>query len=355
MAMPESQSHSALKQLLVTKLKDWYGASIDEYPSSGHELDVFAVTASGVSIYIEIIWSPTKTQFLSDINMLQQSDADVKLVVVNPEIMANAEMVREFGKVVIAQRKEGKVVCGDLLNGERIAESPEYVDDDLRSLIDRLVSQSRGQQVLKKPELELLLVNEKGEAVKEIRAEPTFVRKTIKKVPRPSPDYSLFSQLAQSATILGAMPDMSSMFEEKEPPKDLVPIGIQITNAGSTPARGIRISLKFPAECKLIEKHEAVGGLGILPPSSIQRNSGGLFIDYENSSEARAWIDTLGNDLMINSFDKVYVRFPEMNQQYSIQGHVTQYDFPPEDFHLLVSVNPKFVDEVESVFEDENP
>ena len=354
MAMPESQSHAALKQLLVTKLKEWYGASIDEYPSSGHELDVFAVTASGVSIYIEIVWSPTKTQFLSDINMLQQSDADIKLVVVNPEIMANAEMVREFGKVVIAQRKEGKVVCGDLLNGARIAESPEYVDDDLRSLIDRLISQSQGQRVLKKPELELLLVNEEGEAVKEIHAEPTFVKKIIKKVPRPSPDYSLFGQLAQSAMLLAAVPDMSSMWEEKEPPKDLVPIGMQIANAGSTPARGIRVSLKFPAECKLIEKRDAVGGVGILP-SSIQRNSGGLFVDDEDDSEASAWIDTLGNDLMIKSFDKVYARFPEIRQEHKIQGHVTQYDSPPKDFEFLISVNPNFVEEVETVYEDDNP
>jgi hypothetical protein len=346
MVMPESQSHAALKQLLVTKLKEWYGASISEYPSSGHELDVFAVTASGVSIYIEIIWSPTKTQFLSDINMLQQSDADVKLVVVNPEIMANTEMVREFGKVVIAQRKQGKVICGDLLNGVRIAESPEYVDDDSRGLIDRLVSQSRGQQVLKKPELELLLVNEEGEAVKEIHAEPSFVKKIIKKVPLP--DYSLFG-LAQSPMFFGGIPAMHDMWEEREPPKDLAPIGMQITNAGTTPSHGIRVTLSFPAQCKLISKHEAVGGLDLTP----RQNHAGLFVD--NDSEAHARIDTLGNDLTINSFDKVYVRFQEITQQYKIKGHVTQYDFPPKDFEFLISVKPNFVEQVETVYEDEKP
>lgn len=138
--MPESKSHVALKQLLVSKLKEWYGASIDEYPSSGHELDVFATTSFGVSIYTEIIWSASKTQFLSDINMLQQSDADVKLVVANPEIITNSELVREFSKVVISQRRQGIAIFGDLLNGQRILEDTHYVEDDLHSLVDQLIS-----------------------------------------------------------------------------------------------------------------------------------------------------------------------------------------------------------------------
>jgi len=109
-------------------------------------IDVFAVTSSGVSIYIEIIWSPSKTQFLNDINMLHQSDADVKLVIVSPEIMANSEMTREFGKVVVAQRKQGKVIWGDLLSGQKIAEDPTYVDFDLRNLVEQLVTLAQTQR-----------------------------------------------------------------------------------------------------------------------------------------------------------------------------------------------------------------
>jgi hypothetical protein len=115
--MPESSSHAALKRLMMTKLKQWYGASIDEYPSSGHELDVVGVTISGVSIYIEVIWSPSRTQVLNDMNMLQESDANVKLVIVNPEILANTQSVRDYAKVVIAQRKQGRAIWGDMLNG----------------------------------------------------------------------------------------------------------------------------------------------------------------------------------------------------------------------------------------------
>jgi hypothetical protein len=215
-----------------------------------------------------------------------------------------------------------------------------------------LFESGRESSPQKKPELELLLISEAGEAVNEVNAEPTFVKRTIKKVRRLLPSYSLFGQLAEQAALLGTIPVMSNMFEEKEQPKDLVSIGLQITNTGNTPARGIRVSLKFPTECRLVEKRKAVGGLEITSP--INPNYAGLFIDDKDDSQAHAWVNTLGNDLQINSFDKVYVRFPEVRQQYSIQGHVTQYDLPPKDFDLLISVNPKFVEEVKTVYEDED-
>jgi hypothetical protein len=143
MTVPESSPHIALKELLVTKLKAWCGASIDEYPSSGHELDVFAVSSSGVSIYIEVIWSPSRAQFDRDMSMLQQSDADVKLAVVHPDIIAKRQMVRDFHKIVLSQRKQGKTIHGDLLDGQTILEDPEYVDHDLRNLLEQLVTQAQ--------------------------------------------------------------------------------------------------------------------------------------------------------------------------------------------------------------------
>lgn len=141
--MPESDTHRALKQLLDRKMKEWFGASIQEYPSSGHEFDVLAVTSSGVSIYIEVIWAHSKTQFLSDVNMLQQSDAHVKVAVVSPDVMTDSEMAREFGKVVISQRRQGRTIHGDMLDGQRILEDPKYVDSDLRRLFENLVTQTR--------------------------------------------------------------------------------------------------------------------------------------------------------------------------------------------------------------------
>lgn len=183
MGMPESPSHLALKQLLVTKLKAWYGASIKEYPSSGHELDVFAVTSSGVGIYIEIIWSPSKTQFLSDINMLQVSDADVKLVVANPEIIAHDEMVREFDKVVISQRKLGYAIHGELLNGQRILDNSNYVDHDLRNLTDELVS--RVQRQFRHPTTFQELKSEQVNYRAELREEIIRLRQELENIDEP--------------------------------------------------------------------------------------------------------------------------------------------------------------------------
>jgi len=141
--MPESPSHIALKQLLITKLKAWYGASIGEYSSSGHQLDVFAVTSTRVSVHIEVIWSPSRTQFLRDMNILQQSDAGVKLAVVHPDMIADSQMVRDFHKIVLAQRKQGKMMHGDMLNGQEILEDPEFVEHDLRNFIEQLVTQAQ--------------------------------------------------------------------------------------------------------------------------------------------------------------------------------------------------------------------
>lgn len=139
--MPESPEHHNLKKLLENKMKEWFGASISEYPSAGHDLDVFAITPSKVSIYIEIIWSHSKAQFLSDINMLQQSDANIKLVVASKEILVNRYMVREFTNTVIAQRKEGKVIHYEMLDGLRILNDNKYVDETLRTLILNMMEQ----------------------------------------------------------------------------------------------------------------------------------------------------------------------------------------------------------------------
>ena len=84
--MSESVEHRKIKDVISVKLKEWVGASIKEYPSSGHRLDIYAVTPDRISIYIEIIWSSSPQNFFRDLNLIQQSDADVKLVIASPEV-----------------------------------------------------------------------------------------------------------------------------------------------------------------------------------------------------------------------------------------------------------------------------
>lgn len=137
--MSETPAHKEIKELLQVKLGQWFGASISEYPSSGHELDVYALTPEGVSIYIEIIWTHAITHFLQDMNILQQSDADVKLVIGSHEIVNDAKMQREFTKVAISQTKLGKCIYDEILDGNTILSDKGYVERKLHAILTDLV------------------------------------------------------------------------------------------------------------------------------------------------------------------------------------------------------------------------
>src|SRR4030067_1396987 len=143
--VPESKQHKMIKEILELKLHEWFGASLKEYPSSGHELDVFSVPASGIFIYVEVVWNNSWSLFLSDMNMLQQSDANVKVVIGSPRVIANKRILREFVKIVLSQRKTGKQIHGEMIDGNRVLEDAKYVENDLRVLFNNLVSQARSQ------------------------------------------------------------------------------------------------------------------------------------------------------------------------------------------------------------------
>jgi len=151
--LSETPSHRRIKELLETKLRQWFGASISEYPSSGHELDVYAITHEGVRIYVEIIWTHSKTHFLQDMNALQQSDADVKLVVGSPEVINDVEMQREFTKVAISQTKLGKCIHDEILDGNAILSDPVYVEPKLHTIITNLVDSARKKEI---PQLKII-------------------------------------------------------------------------------------------------------------------------------------------------------------------------------------------------------
>ena len=141
MTSSESVQHRKIKEAICQKLKEWTGATLQEYQSSGHELDVYAVTSIGISIYVEIIWSSSRTNFLRDMIMIQTSDADVKLVVVSPEILANEEFQRQFEKVAISQRRLNFAMHGSFVDGEKILNESDYLETELRKIVLRLLNQ----------------------------------------------------------------------------------------------------------------------------------------------------------------------------------------------------------------------
>lgn len=137
----ESNEHKRIKELFRDHLKKWTGATLEEYPSSGHELDVLAMTPEGISIYVEIIWSASTQNFYRDMSMIQSSDANIKIVVVNPRILSNKNFQREFEKVAISQRKLGFAMHGELVDGSRVLEDKSYADNELKQVIIELLSQ----------------------------------------------------------------------------------------------------------------------------------------------------------------------------------------------------------------------
>jgi hypothetical protein len=147
----ESTEHKKIKEIISTKLKEWIGASLQEYPSAGHELDVFAVTSNGISVYVEIIWSPSKQNFYRDLSMVQQSDANIKLVIVSPEILTDEDYQREFSKVAISERRKGIAMHGELINGAKILSDTKYLDVEFKDIILSLIEQVQleGQAVRK--------------------------------------------------------------------------------------------------------------------------------------------------------------------------------------------------------------
>ena len=151
MPLPESPEHKTIKQVISTKLQEWTGATLEEYPSVGHELDIFAVTPNGISICVEITWSPTKQNFYRDLSLIQQSDANIKLLIANPEILTNENYQREFSKVAISERRKGVAMHGELINGAKILEDTKYLDTEFKDIIFGLIDQvqSEGKAVIK--------------------------------------------------------------------------------------------------------------------------------------------------------------------------------------------------------------
>ena len=147
MTSSESLQHRKIKEIICEKLKEWTGATLQEYQSSGHELDVFAVTPTGISIYVEIIWSSSRSNFFRDMTMIQSSDADVKLVVVSPRVLSNEKYQREFEKVAISQRRLNFAMYGDFIDGERMLNEPDYLETEIKGVVLGLLKhvQTRGK------------------------------------------------------------------------------------------------------------------------------------------------------------------------------------------------------------------
>ncbi len=199
--------------------------------------------------------------------------------------------------------------------------------------------EANGEEIAKKPNLELYLIDAENNPTNIVNAKPVFT--TVKKVNVPYPTNPFFKTYALT------MKNMTPFLHEKKPSPELVPIKILLANEGQAPAQNVRISVEFPENCELFNKSEFE--MGIYP--TFKRTSGGLYRVHEYTSEATAWTDDLGNDLVCN-FDEIYVKFPPETKEHKIKGRVTQNYHPPKDFEFNVKVEPEFKEVTEEVYEE---
>jgi hypothetical protein len=138
----ETPEHVRLKEIMCQKLEEWFGVSLSEYQSSGHELDVLSISTNGLKLMVEIIWTPSAGNFFRDLTIMHQSDAQIKVVIVNEKILSKPEIEREFKKARISEAQKGFIVSS-MINGSRILTDENYLNTDVKNQIMELISDSR--------------------------------------------------------------------------------------------------------------------------------------------------------------------------------------------------------------------
>jgi hypothetical protein len=152
---PETQEHLQIKELVLESLRKKYGLGLNEYPDSGNIADVYVVTSDGIEIFVENVWTASKSNFYRDLHILRNSQASVKIFIVNPEIISDKQLEREFDKVRISEIKKG-ISISKLIDGNRILNERDYVNQEFTQTVDKLVTSQRIKPANKKWFKELL-------------------------------------------------------------------------------------------------------------------------------------------------------------------------------------------------------
>jgi hypothetical protein len=334
----ESEAHLKIKGIIYQKLKEWYGASIPEYYDSSHELDVYSVTSDGISIYVEVIWSPSKQNLNRDLLIIQRAVADIILVVANPEIIKNEKLTREYEKTLISKRK-ARSKMEPMINGQTVLDNSDYIEHEFRHVVDVALAEKRMEGKEKEPDLEVYFLNEEGKETEEIVVRPQYVNEIIQKIKGRDPHLTFKGFLEAEATLRS--------IAGKTPTSDLVLIKIKLVNSGTIGAEHIHIFLKFPENCILHDIDE-FRGLYSLP--YVKRVYSGL---YPDDLTAKAGLDRLGNNLEFDRFDPIYVHFPPEESEVEILATIIQEGYQPKDKKLKIIVVPSIKNVKKEVYEDE--
>jgi hypothetical protein len=124
--------------------------SIQEYPESGQEIDVFGANIDGTKIIVEIIWTPSKAHFLNDLLIISRADADYKCVLANPKILQKSDFVRNYEKTRASEVKKG-VLISKLHDAKKALTDEKYLQMVVKEILDAVAQRKLGQSETDKP------------------------------------------------------------------------------------------------------------------------------------------------------------------------------------------------------------
>lgn len=255
----------------------------------------------------------------------------------------SANVYYEFGIAVALEKKVIPLIRKDMeppFDIQHLDAIPyanlEELQEKLRSSVKAtLVRGIRPKATIKMPKLSLLLIDKDGKSTETLVAQPTITK--IRK--SEATEMTARTQMSNVEWLAHLTSTIYNPFEEKTPAKDLVPIGIEISNEGEIPANNVVVFLEFPEGCELLEEHDVVGG--VILSLNATPTYGGLNVDDEKKNKAVAWLKRLGNDRMKNDFRRIYVKFnTEEEREFQVDASVIQDNYPETHFALKVVVKP---------------
>jgi hypothetical protein len=260
-----------------------------------------------------------------------------------------------LGKKIIPVIRKDMKLPFDVQHVDAITyENHAELQKKLKSAVRVTLLKGISRHLLKMPKLRLLLIDGEGKASEALTVKPIITKiryvEMKDKAPTKKPAI-LITRVGMALNNVGL----------KSPTVDKarIPLGIEIWNDGEIPAENILVTLEFPKDCVLFEtQYFSPDVLGLAATATIPHlNYGGLHIDYQDESIAKAWVKRLGNDRGLTSFQKIYVRFnTEEERTFEINGKIVQDNYPQRSFAFTIIVKPKIVEEIRyKEGETENP
>jgi hypothetical protein len=76
------------------------------------------------------------------VSIIYQSDAQIKVLIVNEAILKKQKLVRDFQKARISEMQKGYTLSS-MINGSRILSDEHYLNTEVKNQIDELINQSK--------------------------------------------------------------------------------------------------------------------------------------------------------------------------------------------------------------------